>query len=219
MIQTLKCEKLSPPIKSRTSSVPACSPGVRGVHTRVCLYVCVHVLLWQSGGSGGGMNSSCRDLPGDIGATAGEWAWHHRNRGVSQCSDHMGTGAFHIFTAYPARSSRSPGVGRWGEITHCGTRTKAPNKSLPRGDIFVGCNQSLSEITFTDEGTKAKGPSNLHTLLSSSLACGDWEGLEGPHSVILQYQSESAGKCVTCKSTTALIYTLVCDHRRSGSLN
>lgn len=28
VIQTLKCEELSPPIKSRTSSVPACTTGV-----------------------------------------------------------------------------------------------------------------------------------------------------------------------------------------------
>lgn len=29
----------------------------------------------------------------------------------SQRSDHMGAGAFHIFTVYPARNSLSPGVG------------------------------------------------------------------------------------------------------------
>jgi len=43
---------------------------------------------------GAGVNYSCRDLPGDIGATAGDWPWHHRTQGVSQRYDHMGARPF-----------------------------------------------------------------------------------------------------------------------------
>lgn len=87
--------------------LPRC---VRDTYT--CVFVCASLTVRRLGqGGGGGGDSSCRDLPGDIGATAGDWAWHHRTRGVSQRSDHMGAGAFHIFTAYPARNSLSPGVG------------------------------------------------------------------------------------------------------------
>lgn len=34
--------------------------------------------------------------------------------------------------------------------------------------MFVGSNQSLSELTFTDERAKDNGPSGAHSLLSSA---------------------------------------------------
>lgn len=45
--------------------------------------------------------------------------------------------------------------------------------------MFVGSQQSLSELTFTDEGAKDNGPSGANTLLSSAAACGGREGGEG----------------------------------------
>lgn len=60
--------------------------------------------------------------------------------------------------------------------------------------MFVGSRQSLSELTFTDEGAKDNGPSGAHTLLSSAAACGGREGEgKGAQSETPRHQSPGSG--------------------------
>lgn len=56
--------------------------------------------------------------------------------------------------------------------------------------MFIGSNQSLSELTFTDEGAKDNGPSGAHSLLSSAPACGAREGREGNSTVPARLRSK-----------------------------
>lgn len=132
VIQTQACEKLSPQIKSRTSSMPACSPGR---YMRVC--------ECRSDNEEVGSGRDEFQLPRfALGYRCHSWTWHHRTqKNLTVLWSHGCWDLSHIHSTPGEKLtlSRSQAL---KEITRS-DQNQGSYKTLPRGGMFVGCNQSL----------------------------------------------------------------------------
>lgn len=186
VIQTLKCEELSPPIKSPSRAARLHAPSLPDcVRVSVCAGL-AHARLRPDSEEVGGGGSSCRNLPWDT----GNRGWRHRGDSREASHGALITRAprpSRVFTAYPARKSLGSrtevGAGAGDGAGYGGSRSPLKRlpaevawlRRLPTGrhlegmclEFFAG--KSLSEPQPSQmKGLKLKGASSVHTPPSSA---------------------------------------------------